>query len=255
MALKSSKINAGFGQDAASASENPGQKMRHSIVARLIGNSNRGRGRKILDIGSGQGDLIHKLEAKMPDAEFFGVELSKSGVEISKQKTKNAKFLVADLANSETEIPFLNAWATDAVCSEVLEHLDDPQSFLKNIKTFLTDGAKLVVTVPGGPMSAFDLSIGHRQHFTKHSINSVLEGAGFKVESILLAGFPFFNLYRLAIIARGKKLAQDVSTGAEGSYSKSAEVAMKVFHLLFHLNLGNSPFGWQVVAVARKSNP
>lgn len=252
-ALAHDDWEAHWDQYAASASKNPGQNMRHSIVAGLIGITNRGREKKILDIGSGQGDLIQKLEAKMPNAQFFGVELSKSGVEISKQKTKTARFLVADLTNSESEIPLLNGWATDAVCSEVLEHLDDPLNFLINIKKYLMSGGKLIVTVPGGPMSAFDLSIGHRQHFTKHSIHAFLVGAGFKVESVRLAGFPFFNLYRLAVIARGEKLAQDVSTSHTGGYSKFAKLAMRVFSFLFHFNIGNSSFGWQIVAIAKKN--
>jgi 2-polyprenyl-3-methyl-5-hydroxy-6-metoxy-1,4-benzoquinol methylase len=254
-ALAHDDWDAHWDQYAASASQNPAQNMRHSIVAKLMVDENRGIGRKILDIGSGQGDLIQKLAPLLPNAEFYGVELSKSGVEISRQKTKNAKFLIADLSQPNTAIPELNSWATDAVCSEVLEHLDDPLGFLKNIKKYLSFGGKLIVTVPGGPMSAFDLAIGHRRHFTKKSVGEILEGAGFTVEAIRLAGFPFFNLYRLVVIARGEKLARDVSSGETGSYSKTAEFAMRVFQILFRFTLGNSPLGWQVIAVARNTAP
>ncbi len=59
------------------------------------------------------------------------------------------------------------AWADFAVCSEVLEHLDDPVLFLKNSAALMSPGCKLIVTVPGGPMSAFDKHIGHRRHFSK----------------------------------------------------------------------------------------
>jgi hypothetical protein len=34
-----------------------------------------------------------------------------------------------------------------------------------------------------------------------------------------------------------------------------AMFAMKVFRVLFHANLLDSPFGWQVVATARKASP
>ena len=103
-------------------------------------------------------------------------------------------------------------------------------------------------------MSAFDRHIGHRQHFDRRKISTMLEQAGYSVERTYLAGFPFFNLYRLLVIARGRRLAQDVEAKAEGVSSGPASFAMKVFRVLFHANLLDSPFGWQVVATARKAS-
>jgi hypothetical protein len=80
----------------------------------------------------------------------------------------------------------------------------------------------------------------------------VLRAAGFAVDRTYLAGFPFFNLYRCAVIARGERLAQDVE-GAGGPSSVAATAAMIAFRFLFHFNLADSPFGWQVVAVAHKA--
>jgi len=60
-------------------------------------------------------------------------------------------------------------------------------------------------------MSAFDHHIGHRQHFTRASITAPLQQSGFEVERVTLSGFPFFNLYRGVVIARGEKLATDVT--------------------------------------------
>jgi hypothetical protein len=141
------------------------------------------------------------------------------------------------------------------VCSEVLEHVDSPEDFLKAARPFLAEGAGLVVTVPGGPMSAFDRHIGHRRHFTRDSISRCLAAAGFTVERVYLSGFPFFNLYRGVVIARGEKLADDVNAGQGGFSAWLAGAVMAVFRGLFRLNLRNSPFGWQVVAVARKRGP
>ena len=38
--------------------------------------------------------------------------------------------------------------------------------------------APLVVTVPGGPMSAFDHHIGHRRHYDIPDLTALLEGRG-----------------------------------------------------------------------------
>lgn len=236
---------------AGSASQNPAQRMRHELVARILRNGAQATMR-LFDIGSGQGDMLAKLRPLFPKAEFFGAELSASGVAISKKKVPDATFLVEDLFSPTSELAKFHGWATDAVCSEVLEHVDDPTAFLRAASPYLADNARLVVTVPGGPMSAFDKHIGHRQHFTKESISRIFLESGFTVERVYRTGFPFFNLYRSVVVARGEKLAQDVE-GSGGASSAAASLAMAVFRFLFHFNLTDSPFGWQVVAVGKKN--
>jgi SAM-dependent methyltransferase len=238
---------------AESAGENPAQQMRHGIIARLLC-ADAGKGSmRIFDLGSGQGDLIKKLQVLLPNASFVGAELSESGVEISRRKVPSATFLVADLFEPPAALTAFTGWATHAICSEVLEHVDDPVEFLKRSQPYLAPNARLIVTVPGGPMSAFDRNIGHRQHFDRSKIRSVLERAEYCVEQTYLAGFPFFNLYRLLVIARGKRLAQDVESKFGAASSGPAGFAMKLFRMLFHANLLDSAFGWQVIATARKN--
>jgi SAM-dependent methyltransferase len=236
---------------AESAAENPAQWMRHDIIARLLCEDGGQEAMQLLDLGSGQGDLVQKLEPLLAKARFVGAELSESGVAISQRKVPGATFLVADIFQPPAGLNDFAAWATHAVCSEVLEHVDDPVEFLKQARNYLAAGARLIVTVPGGPMSAFDRHIGHRQHFDRRKIRAMLEQAGYSVERTYQAGFPFFNLYRLLIVARGGRLVEDAQAGPAGAPSGMARFAMKVFRVLFHANLLDSPFGWQVVATAR----
>jgi 2-polyprenyl-3-methyl-5-hydroxy-6-metoxy-1,4-benzoquinol methylase len=237
---------------AESAAENPAQRMRHNIIARLLGEDRHITEMRVFDLGSGQGDLVVKLAPLLPNARFVGAELSESGVAISRRKAPDATFLVADLFQPPAALTHFTAWATHAVCSEVLEHVDDPVAFLKRAHTYLAPKARLIVSVPGGPMSAFDRHIGHRQHFDRRKIRSILEQAGYSVEHVYLAGFPFFNLYRLIVIARGRQLTRDIEAKSGRASSGAARLVMKLFHGLFHANLPDSPFGWQVIATARK---
>ena len=237
---------------ADAAGRNPAQQMRHGIIVKLLQQGATADAR-VLDLGSGQGDMLVRLRRVLPQAELLGFELSASGVEISKRKLPGAKFVVADLFSPPAELEGFRDWATAAVCSEVLEHVDSPVDFLKASRPYLAEGARLVVTVPGGPMSAFDKHIGHRQHFTRESISRILGEAGFAVEDVYLSGFTFFNLYRCVVIVRGEKLADDVNAGQGGFSAVLAGAVMAVFRGLFRLNLMSSPFGWQVVAVARKT--
>lgn len=238
---------------ASAATRNPAQRMRHAFVLRLLrADAAEGAGCRVLDVGSGQGDLLVLMQAALPRAELAGFELSRSGVEISRQKVPAARLEVVDLFQPSAAAAAFQAWATHAVCSEVLEHVDDPTAFLRAASAYLADGAKLIVTVPGGPQSAFDRHIGHRRHFTRKSLAAVLEAAGFDVVRAYRAGFPFFNLYRLLVIARGERLVRDAEAGHEGAATRVGDVLMAMFRGLFRLNLPDFPGGWQIVAVGRK---
>lgn len=233
-----------WAQYGDSASENPAQAMRRRLV---LANLAAKRGDHIVDLGSGQGDFARDLMEAIPGAELLGLELGASGIEQARRKTPGARFEQANLLEPQDPPADLRGWGTHATCTEVLEHLEDPSLFLRNSSVYLRPGARVVITVPAGPRSAFDKFIGHRRHFTRRSLTQVIEGGGLRVERVVGAGFPFFNLYRLIVVARGKKLIDDVK---QGNDNKAAGLAYKVFDALFRLNLDTTAAGWQMVAVA-----
>src|SRR3954463_15314377 len=89
--------DAHWEQYAGSATDNPAQQMRHGIIARLLREDGDKMPIRIFDFGSGQGDLVQKVQPLLPDAQFVGAELSASGVAISQRKVPDATFLVADI--------------------------------------------------------------------------------------------------------------------------------------------------------------
>ena len=228
---------------------NPAHEYRRFIVFRNL-NLASVPNPCVLDVGSGLGDLLIALSDQYPEAPKLGLELAQTGVDIANRRLPQATFLQRDLiAGTEGPGPYAK-FATHAVCSEVLEHVDDPVRLLENARAYMAKGCRLVVTVPGGPRSALDHHIGHRRHFTPASLCEVLTKAGFTVEFSVGAGFPFFNLYRLLVILRGEKLIDD----AASEPSNLLRFTCAVFRMLFKLNTDNSRFGWQVVAVATSNN-
>ena len=140
----------------------------------------------------------------MPRAQFLGLELSHTGVEIATRRVPAARFLPRDLLARATPDDGVDFRATHALCSDVLEHLDDPALLLRHAAAYMAPGCKLVVTVPGGWYSAFYGHIGHRRHYTPAELSDLLENAGFAVERVCAAGFPFFNIYRMLVTLRGR---------------------------------------------------
>jgi SAM-dependent methyltransferase len=232
-----------------SAQINPAQRYRSRLTFGLL---RVGDGEaRVVDIGSGQGDFATELRRRHPQCEVLGLECSQSGIDVASAKVPTATFLRRDLTIDAEPPPEYRAWGTHATCIEVLEHVDSPRSMLANAAGYLSPGCRLVVTVPGGPMSAYDKHIGHRHHYTPSELRRLLTEAGFEVELATTAGFPFHNLYRLVVILRGHKLADEVAAGSSSSTSTLARLVMRVFDKLFRMNLASSRWGWQMVAVAR----
>lgn len=231
---------------------NPANDFRHALILKLLGNVRPGA--TLLDIGSGQGQFAIAYQKLHPEVAVWGVEYSAVGVRRSKQAADRAgvraKFVEGDLLRPVQLDPDQPP-AAFAVCSEVLEHVDDPTTLMRNAICLLAPGAKVVVTVPGGPRSAFDKHIGHFRHFAAPDLSQVLTDAGLDVDRVFRSGFPFFNLYKLAVVARGQKLVREMVSRPAGSRPSTLEGAATRFFLsAFKLNLDDSPFGWQMAAVA-----
>ena len=230
---------------------NPAQDFRRRLCLRLL--APYAPIARLLDIGSGLGQLIGEAQVRWPAAELLGVELSQAGVDAARARYPDATFEVVDLLQTTTPSAGHAGWATHAVCSEVLEHVDDPVALLVSARAWLAPGAVLVVTVPGGPMSAFDRHIGHRRHFTPDDLGDVLRRAEFEPVRTAGAGFPFFNVYRSLVIARGDKLATDAQEidDVQTLGARAVRAGMAAFGPLLRANARVTPLGWQTVAVAR----
>jgi SAM-dependent methyltransferase len=226
--------------------QRPASKYRTRLILQLLELEKAQAPVQVLDIGSGTGDFAAEFHAQFPNAEFTGIELSRTGVAIASKRVPSGRFLQRNLLAPELEnVP--EPQATHAVCSEVLEHLDVPEQLLRNASLYLATGCRLVVTVPAGPMSEFYRHIGHRRHYTKDSLRALLELSGFAVDRVLAPGFPFFNLYRILVTMRGARLIGDVSQPASRT-PWHVRAGMVVFDWLFRFNLMR--WGWQIIAVA-----
>ena len=237
-----------WSEHAAMNALNPAQAYRRTLIFNALDLRHAAAPVRVLEIGSGQGEMSSEIARLHPTAELLGVDLSHTGIAIAQSKVPNGHFFQQDLRLPLALPERFRGWATHAVCSEVLEHLDDPALCLRNARACLAPGATLVITVPAGPISAFDRHIGHREHFTQARLERVLLDAGLEVDQVHGSGFPFFNLYRLTVVARGRRLIND----AGGELPAAARAAMWAFSRLFRFNQVGGSHGWQLLAVARE---
>lgn len=230
---------------------NPAQRYRRKLIVSAMTSAEQSL--RVLDLGCGQGDLLAELGRRFPAAELVGLDASQAGLASTRQKVPRARLFQVDFAAPEPFPEVLYGFASHAVCSEVLEHLDHPRLLLEKTRPLLARGGELIVTVPGGPRTAFDVHLGHRRHYSVSDLVSLLGEAGYEPAVAQGAGFPFFNLYKLLILLRGRWLSMDLdqSRGISGM----ALAAMKTFDWLFHLNHSGTGLGWQIFAIFRPCSP
>jgi len=125
---------------------------------------------KILDIGCGKGNFLLKFSEKFPEWELFGIEASKNALTFAKEKLPNAQFYEGLF----THDPFGEKF--DIIASlELIEHLEDPTSFLQTAKRCLKENGIFLFDVPNFKLNPADLYIfDHLNHFTKETLQNLL---------------------------------------------------------------------------------
>jgi SAM-dependent methyltransferase len=234
-----------WAQFGATAALGPTPQYRRRLIWKLLDIHDQSESVRMIELGSGTGEFAAEFCARYPRSSFLGLELSKVGVEAASRRVPAAHFRQCDLLLPARADEMVDFRATYALCSEVLEHLEEPVTLLRNASAYMQTGCKLIATVPGGPMNAFYRHIGHRRHYSPQELRQLLESAGFRVESVYGAGFPFFNLFRVFLTVRGEKLVKDTS----GPPASLVRFGMLLWDFLFRFNLMR--WGWQTVAVAR----
>lgn len=157
----------------------------------------------LLEIGCGRGLVTEALR----DAGFDcrGVELANAI-----PPARVAPFVRTGTAFQE--LPEAERVAVrGALLLDVLEHVDEPVSFLAEIRAALPRCERLIVTVPARRelWSRWDEFYGHRCRYDRSTLRRELDGAGYRVRA---CRYFFHGLYPLALAvnALGRARSTDI---------------------------------------------
>jgi glycosyltransferase involved in cell wall biosynthesis/phospholipid N-methyltransferase len=143
-------------------------------------------GRRVLEIGSGTGNLTRRL---VPRDAYVASDVNPLYLHTLQRLTHDRPYLDVTLtdvtkAGSFPQVP--DGFDT-VVCLNVIEHVDDDRAALENIRRVLAPDGKAIVLVPQGPglMGTLDEVLGHKRRYTEATLRQVALEAGFEVDQIL----------------------------------------------------------------------
>lgn len=102
--------------------------------------------RLVLDLGCGNGELLAALAARYPGAQLVGVEVSRGRARTAAARL-GGRAQVAQTPGSG-RLPLADRSFDLVLVTEVIEHLKDPLSLLREVRRLLAPGGRLAVTAP-----------------------------------------------------------------------------------------------------------
>ncbi len=165
-------------------------------------------GRRVIEVGCGIGSFTAHLSDR--DA-VLATDSSPEMAERTRARTsafRNISVKTVDVMSPD--FPALRDWKADScIALNVLEHIEDDGTAVKQMAAVLSPGGRLALFVPASPRlyGPIDANLGHVRRYTKDRLTLLAREGGLTVESIRrVNGVGFFGWWLNASILRLKEL-------------------------------------------------
>jgi 2-polyprenyl-3-methyl-5-hydroxy-6-metoxy-1,4-benzoquinol methylase len=202
----------------------PTHRHRRRIFGELLKSIPAAGIHTLADIGCGEGSNLAFFAQKYPQAQPFGFDVSQTALDRARRVLPRATFELLDVVQRRAAQTF------DLVtCAEVVEHLPDDVTALRNIYA-MTRHYALFSTVQGR-FREWEKSIGHVRSYAPGELQRKLASVGFRIVKLVQWGFPFYSpLYR-DLFTVGS-----VEGISHGRYGFGKKLACQVLYAVFALN-------------------
>lgn len=159
------------------------------------------RGPLVLDAGCGMGFMTRSLVAQ--GHRVVAIDVERDYVAAATRPPERAGRIADGLVARDGGFPFAAASYDTIVSLDVIEHIADDRSVLREFARLLRPDGRLVLTVPALPalFGQRDVNLGHYRRYTRPMLRERLGEAGFVVETIaywnLLGVAPYFIAERV----------------------------------------------------------
>ena len=122
-------------------------KARYDLVVDCLRRSRIGRGQRVLDVGCGDGALAGVVVERLNCA-VTGVDTSRLAIDFARREFAERGYLGEFHLIDGYRYDFAAEPFDAVVCSDVIEHVQEPRTMLDEIRRVLRPGGVLVVTTP-----------------------------------------------------------------------------------------------------------
>jgi SAM-dependent methyltransferase len=138
-------------------------------------------GKRVIEVGAGIGTFARTLLNHVPVSELILVEPSDNLLPLLQRRF--AQDTRVAIIHGYFQPVVTPAAADSIVLVNVLEHIAEDQAFLDDAHAALIPGGTLLLLVPALPQiyGSLDQAFGHHRRYTKPSLASKLQGAGFGI--------------------------------------------------------------------------
>ena len=155
-------------------------------MAARFDNGLSGKPLRILDAGCGTGINLKYLQIL---GDVYGLDISKDALIFSRNRG-----LPSLICGSADKLPFKNELFDLVLALDVIEHIDEDLSAVRELNRVLKPGGRLILTVPAFQFlwTNHDLALHHKRRYTRSGILSILRLGSFENEKATYWNFSLF---------------------------------------------------------------
>ena len=214
-------------------------RVRREIVTDIIKNINDYNNLSLLDIGCGNGHLLKD------SCQYVNKAVGIEKFDYSKPKFDN--IINIDIFDNTFEdnsfdiITFL----------DVMEHIEDENKFLQEVKRLIKYNGTIIITVPAYQwlFSNSDIFYGHYRRYNSKTLRKVLEDNGLEIQKLSYMNFFLFPLFALV------RIIDKVFNRKKFEYGESKltnTILYNIFHIeKYLLKKFNLPFGSSLLTICK----
>jgi SAM-dependent methyltransferase len=208
-----------------------------------------------LEIGCGTGFVLSELQ-KNKNLNLTGAEVFIEGLSYAAKRLPDVNFIQLDAV----EMPFEDE--LDVICTfDVLEHIEQDTTVIKNIYKALKPGGYFFISVPQHQWlwSVTDDFSNHKRRYSKKELINKLKDSGFRILYTSSFVFLLFPIMLLSRMIMGKKLPENKENELDlfrefkipPVVNHFFSLVLSLEHLMIKLGI-RLPFGGSLIAVAYK---
>ena len=201
----------------------------------------------VLEIGCSNGNLINDINS-INNLKYIGSDVIRKPVKKLAETYNKNPFIIFDILKN----PFSKSICNFLIMLNVLEHINDDESALREANKLLKKDGLLILEVPSGKFlfDEYDKKLLHFRRYNMKDLVEKIEKAGFKIEKKTHLGFILFPLFSLIKIFN--KLIKKKDIVVSQANASNNILVKAIFEIEKKLSNYSLPFGIRCFVCARK---